>query len=99
MTVIEAASVGIPSIGTRIYGIEDTIEDGVTGLLFPPGDVNDLILKMEQFVASPSLLSGMGKAAQRRAGQLFDKRVVVQAMVKYYESVLLGHRDAGCTGA
>jgi glycosyltransferase involved in cell wall biosynthesis len=99
MTVIEAGSVGIPSIGTRIYGIEDTIEDGVTGLLFPIADVNELALRMEQFIANPSLLSVMGKAAQGRARQLFGRQVVVQAMVEFYKSVLLNQGSVGSSGA
>ena len=31
--IIESASCGIPAIGTRIYGLKDAIEDGITGLL------------------------------------------------------------------
>ncbi len=98
MTVIEAGSVGIPSVGSRIYGIEDTIEDGVTGLLFPAGDIDALTLGMEKLIADPSLLSGMGKAAQRRSRLLFSREEVVRAMVKYYKKVLSEDAAACCSG-
>ena len=36
--LIEAATLGIPAIGAAVGGMRDLIEDGKTGLLFPPGD-------------------------------------------------------------
>lgn len=47
LSIIEAASVGIPAIGSKIYGITDAIVDGETGLLFEPGDVDSLASQME----------------------------------------------------
>ncbi|MEQ1724268.1 MAG: glycosyltransferase, partial [Pseudobdellovibrio sp.] len=46
VVIIEAAAVGITSIGSRIYGISDAIVDNKTGLLFNLADPEDLSQKM-----------------------------------------------------
>ena len=48
MAAVEAGSCGLPVITSRIYGLTDAVEEGVTGLMHEPGDVNEisrLILK------------------------------------------------------
>ncbi len=85
IVVIEAASAGIPSIGSRIYGVTDTIEDGVTGFLFSAGDPGDLALKMSTFIENPALIKKMGKAAKARAEALYSKEKVTSAMLDFYK--------------
>lgn len=49
LTVIEAQSLGTPVLGANIGGIPELIEEGVSGMTFTSGDVEDLkdkILKM-----------------------------------------------------
>lgn len=84
MVVIEAASVGIPSIGSRIYGVTDTIEDGVTGLLFSPGNTEDLGLKMGIFAGNLELAKKMGLVARERARVLYSSEKVCAAMLDFY---------------
>ncbi len=90
LVVIEAAAVGIPSIGSRIYGVTDAIEEGVTGLLFEMGSHHDLMLKMMKFVEDPSLAGRMGKRARAFALATFSREKVTAAMVDYYRA--LGRR-------
>ncbi len=87
--IIEAAAVGIPSIGTRIYGITDAIEEGVTGFLFEPGNVNELTVLMSDLIENADLRKKLGMNARERASRLFSKEMVVSAMLDYYESLLL----------
>ena len=87
IVVIEAASVEMPSIGSRIYGVTDTIEDGVTGFLFSAGDPGDLALKMSTFIENPELIKKMGKAAKARAEVLYSKEKVTSAMLDFYKRV------------
>ncbi len=84
LVVIEAGAVGLPSIGSRIYGITDAIEDGVTGFLFEMGSHHDLMLKMMKFVEDPSLARKMGERARAFALARFSRDEVIAAMVQYY---------------
>jgi glycosyltransferase involved in cell wall biosynthesis len=91
VVVIQAASAGIPSIGTRIYGVIDTIEDGITGLLYHPGDVDGLASKMIEMIERPDLRKIMGSNARIRATKKFSKEIVTEALTDYYKSLLLAN--------
>jgi mannosyltransferase len=42
------------------------VEDGATGVLVPPGDVNALVVALEPLMRDPSLASAMGARARER---------------------------------
>jgi len=86
--VIEAGAAGIPSIGSRIYGVTDAIQDGITGLLHKPHDALDLLAKMRHMVQDPDLRSTMGSRARARAEQEFAQDVVTAALLNYYECMV-----------
>ncbi len=87
LVIIEAAATGIPSIGSRIYGITDTIEDEATGLFLEPGAYHDLMLKMSRFVEEPALVREMGDRARAAAIEKYTKGKVVSAMADYYRGL------------
>jgi glycosyltransferase involved in cell wall biosynthesis len=89
--IIEAASVGLPAIGSRIYGITDAIDEGVTGLLHNPGDVNELAGKMQILAQDEELRRSLGRAARERAHRYYSKETVTAGLLKFYEQTL----DAG----
>jgi glycosyltransferase involved in cell wall biosynthesis len=45
--ILEAMSVGVPVISTHVAGIPDVVQDGVTGLLFPRGDILQLVTHLK----------------------------------------------------
>ncbi|MGB4339437.1 MAG: glycosyltransferase family 4 protein [Candidatus Hydrothermia bacterium] len=55
VVLIEALSFGVPIIGSNIGGIPDIIIDGRTGLLFEPGDYEDLAVKINLLIEDPNL--------------------------------------------
>lgn len=87
-TIIEAASAGLPSIGSRIYGITDAIDEGVTGLLHNPGDVNELAGKMRILAENEGLRKSLGCAARERAHRYFAKEAVTAALLEFYTQAL-----------
>jgi glycosyltransferase involved in cell wall biosynthesis len=87
MTIIEAASVGIPSIGTKIYGLTDAIEEGVTGFLHAPGDVKGLSKIMFRMIEEPQERDAMGKKARERVMRIYSKELVTSAFVEFYDAI------------
>jgi glycosyltransferase involved in cell wall biosynthesis len=67
LAVVEAALCGTPSVGTRSGGLADVIDDGVTGLLAPPGDRSALAAAMGRLASDAAERSRMGAAARDKA--------------------------------
>jgi len=86
--IIEAASVGIPAVASKIYGITDAIEPTATGLLYTAGDVADLQSKMKQMMDDPESRAKMGANARLRARHSFSKELVTSALLDFYGSVV-----------
>ena len=66
ITSVEAMAAGIPVIASRIGGLPYTVNDGVTGLLFEPGNPEDLAEKIARLLDDPALRRKMGLAGRRR---------------------------------
>jgi glycosyltransferase involved in cell wall biosynthesis len=85
--IAEAAAIGLPSIGSRVYGITDTIDDGTTGFLFEAGAYHDLMQKMVRFIEDPSLIRAMGEKASLNVLKKYTKEKVTSAMITYYKGL------------
>jgi glycosyltransferase involved in cell wall biosynthesis len=84
MVIIEAAAMGLPSIGTKIHGITDAIDDGLTGRLVPVGDVVALANEILLWCSSPNLRTAYSNAGRDRVLHCFDKKKVVRLYVEYF---------------
>lgn len=82
--IIEAAAVGLPAIGSRIYGVTDAIVEHETGLLFPPGEVDALVTAMIALTTDAPLRQRLGMQARARAIREFSSEVVVKAWLDFY---------------
>ena len=65
-TAVEAMGTGRPVVASRIGGLPFTVTDGVTGLLFEPGDVAALATCLEQLMSHPELAASFGTAGRQR---------------------------------
>jgi glycosyltransferase involved in cell wall biosynthesis len=86
--IIDAASTGVPAIGSRIYGITDAIEEGVTGLLHNPGKVDEIVDKMRIMAQNEELRISLGHAARVRSHRYFTKEIVTEELSKFYSDTL-----------
>lgn len=86
--VIEAAACGIPAVASRIYGLTDAVEEGVTGLLHPAGDIAALHDNLARLCRDHALRSRMGEMARVRAATDFSMASATAALLAYYEKIL-----------
>jgi glycosyltransferase involved in cell wall biosynthesis len=70
--VFEAMASGTPVIGSRVGGIPDMIEDGVTGFLVPPEDELALAQKIRWVLENRSEAQAMGQRSRAAAQQIFS---------------------------
>jgi len=85
--IIEAAAVGLPAIGSDIYGIRDAIDRDRTGLLFPAGDIQALTAAMARLLDHPARRQELATNTRKRALADFDSRQLAQNWLDYYISL------------
>jgi glycosyltransferase involved in cell wall biosynthesis len=88
LCLAEAGSHSLPTVATRVGGIPEVIEDGVTGLLVPPRDPQAMFRAILRLVDDPSLCKKMGAAARKRVAELFSVHRMTEAYKQIYTSKL-----------
>jgi len=88
LAALEAMACKVPSIATRVGGVPELIDDGITGLLYPVGDVKGMAEGALGLLGDRVRLETMRNAARRTAQQRFCATLVVPQYVRYYEAVL-----------
>ena len=86
--LIEAASVGLPAVASRIYGITDAVVDGETGILHQPKNIEEIKRALLRLTIDTNLRQKMSKQAIVRAHKYFSSKIVVAAMHDYYQKLL-----------
>ena len=93
LSILEAMCFACPSVATRVGGIPEVIEEGVSGLLVPFGDADALARAVESMIQDPSQRAAMGRAAQRRARERFSAAAIVPLYEALYRRVIGELRD------
>jgi N-acetyl-alpha-D-glucosaminyl L-malate synthase BshA len=88
LAALEAMACKVPSIATRVGGVPELIDDGVTGLLYPVGDVDAMAQGALGLLKDNARLEGMREAGRKTAQSRFCSSLVVPQYLRYYESVL-----------
>jgi glycosyltransferase involved in cell wall biosynthesis len=85
--IIEAGFAGIPAVGTRVEGIPEAIQDGVTGLLAPPEAPDALGAAIERLLDDEPLRRKMGLAGKANAGKFSIERCAAAMLTQYHETI------------
>jgi len=72
VVLMEAMAARRPVVATRVGGVAELVEDGVSGLLVPPGSAADLALAIARLAGDPVLCGTMGAAGRARVEAEFD---------------------------
>jgi D-inositol-3-phosphate glycosyltransferase len=87
ITPVEAMACGIPVIGSRVGGIQYSVEDGRTGFLVEARNADALARRLAHVFSNPSIPRLLGKRALRRAWERFTWRDVARALAELYADV------------
>jgi len=86
--IIEAFACGIPVLVSRLGGLAEIIEDGFTGLLFEPGNPEDLRRKADWLVKHPDECRRMGLNARRVYEERYTPETNYKMLMQIYTEVL-----------
>jgi L-malate glycosyltransferase len=85
-SLLDAMAAGKPCVGTRVGGIPEVIDDGVSGLLVPPHDPPALAAALIHLLAEPQSRQRMGDAGLARVGGIFSVEKMVAGTVGAYQT-------------
>jgi N-acetyl-alpha-D-glucosaminyl L-malate synthase BshA len=88
LAALEAMACKVPSIATHVGGVPELIDDGITGLLYPVGDVDAMADGALSLLKDRERLETMRDAGRKTAQSRFCSSLVVPHYVRYYEEVL-----------
>ena len=90
-SVLDAQASGVPVIATRVGGIPEMVEDGVTGSLVPPRDPRAMARAILAALDDRAGAEARARTARNRVAA-FDVEVTVTATEACYRDALAGHR-------
>jgi glycosyltransferase involved in cell wall biosynthesis len=88
MMAIEAGACGIPTIGTRIGGLDEAILDGKTGLLVEAGSSRALAQAALWLLDHPDERERMGKAARQHVADHFNSESQIAILLDIFKQDL-----------
>jgi glycosyltransferase involved in cell wall biosynthesis len=84
----EAMSMGVPVAATDVGGNKELVEDGVTGLLVPPGDAGALAAAMKRMLKEPALAKTCASEAQKRVRENYSIEAMVEKTLALYRELI-----------
>jgi len=88
LVLLEAMASGVPVVASNIGAIPESVVDGRTGILFPPGDSQAAAAAVVTLLQDKSLRCHMGQAGRRRVTERFTIENWVEKTIDVYETVM-----------
>ena len=86
--VMEAMFCLKPVVGANAGGVPEEVVDGKTGLLYTPGDYNEMAQAIIYLLQNPEVAKKMGRAGKERVEKLFNKQNLCAKMESIYEELI-----------
>jgi N-acetyl-alpha-D-glucosaminyl L-malate synthase BshA len=87
LSILEGMCFGSPSVASRVGGIPEVVEDNVSGVLVPFGDVAALASALDNLIDDGDRRRALGRAGQERARKLFSAEAIVPKYEALYRRV------------
>lgn len=86
LSAAEAMAAGCPVVGTRVDGLNEVIENDVTGFLFSAGDSATLVGSLIELLSNREKAREMGQNGRKRVGELFSIERFQKTILAAYEA-------------
>lgn len=93
MVAVDAMALGVPVIASRIGGLPHVVEDGVTGLLFEPGNPGDLVQQVRRLWDDPQLCNRMGRAGRQKVMREYTEDAYFHNLMAVYQTAIQRSRN------
>ncbi|MCX5786665.1 MAG: glycosyltransferase [Elusimicrobia bacterium] len=91
-SIRESLAMGVPAAASDISGNSEIVKDGVTGLLFPPGDAGALADRLETLLKNEALRAELSKNSVALVREKFTVEIMGARTLAYYRELLKGSR-------
>jgi glycosyltransferase involved in cell wall biosynthesis len=88
VAALEAAASGVPVVASRVSGFEESMADGVSGVLVPVGDDGALTAALAEMVDDPGRRVALGRSAREWVCRTFAWEVTAQRMTELYAGLI-----------
>lgn len=88
VSLLQASAAAVPIVTSRAGGLPEAVQDGVTGILCPPGDVAALGAAIDRLAGDPALRARYGAAGRARILAEFSIDAMVDGNLRIYRQVL-----------
>ena len=84
IAILEAMAVALPVVATRVGGVAELVDDGVSGCLVEPGDAQGLARALAGLIVDPERRAAFGRAGVQRVAERFDAAGAGMEMLDFY---------------
>jgi len=88
MSLVEGMATGLPVVATRVGGMKEIVQNGVTGYLEEPGNAEGIAAALLDCLDSSDRRDALGSAGRRRALELFSWSARCDRLVELYQTTL-----------
>jgi glycosyltransferase involved in cell wall biosynthesis len=97
--LLEAMSHGLPVICSRIGGLPEIVDDKITGLLYEPGNADELADHLRTLWQNPTLCQKLGEAGLRKARKDYAAERLLDRLLGIYEKVINENKEVRWRGS
>ena len=93
LAALEALACEVPVVASRVGGVPEVVDDGLTGCLSEPGDLEKMSDDAARLLSDETARREMGRRARESAVGRYSTDLVIPQYIEFYERVIAAAKD------